>query len=161
MRSGGERSTLVIAAAVAAGGIVVGLLMQFMLSGRGLPPFVPPLTLPITLVLLAGVQIVFALRLRRAMAKGTGAVNPFQAVRLLVTARAGQLVGGFFGGLAGGLMLSLMGRSVPAPVSTWLPMAISAAAGIVLVACAAYAEHCCRVPPPEDPEEAEAEPLAG
>ena len=107
---------------------------------------------------LAVLLIVLALRLRRNLAKGVGAVNPFHAVRLLATARAGQLVGALFTGFGGGMLLSLAWRSVPAPGSTWAPMLVTAVAGAVLLACAIVAEHLCRVPPSEHGEESAEDP---
>ncbi|WP_076623850.1 DUF3180 family protein [Leucobacter chironomi] len=151
----GERSSPAALAAAAAVGAAAGLLAQFVLSNRGHAPLVPPLSLPLTLVLVAAVLLVFALRLRRALKKGAGAVNPFQAVRLLVASRAAQIVGALLGGFGGGLALSLLGRSVPAPTATWLPMLLTLIAGAVLTGCALFAEHCCRVPPSDDDAEAE------
>ncbi|UOQ56275.1 DUF3180 domain-containing protein [Leucobacter allii] len=145
-----ERSNPLAAVAAAAMGAAIGLLVQFALSSRGAAPFVPPYSLPITLVLIGAVLLGFAIRLRRTLAGRTGRVNPFQAVRLLAAARAGQLVGALLGGFGAGLALSLLGRSIPAPVATWLPMLIVCGAGAVLVACAAYAEHACRIPPDDE-----------
>lgn len=133
-------------------GLGLGLALQFILKARGGSPLVPPYSMAITLVLLAAVLIVLGLRLRRHMATGTGAVNPFQAVRLLATARAGQIVGSLFAGFGGGLLLVLIGRSVPAPTSTWMPMAVTCAAGLALLACALIVERMCRVPPGEPDE---------
>ncbi len=131
-------------------GAAIGLLTQFVLSNRGAPPLVPPLSLPVTLVLIGAVLLGFGIRLRRTVAKRAGDVNPFHAVRLLAAARAGQLVGGLLGGFGAGLALSLLGRSIPAPTATWLPMLLAFVGGAILVACAAVAEHLCRVPPGGD-----------
>ncbi|RGE20315.1 DUF3180 family protein [Leucobacter sp. wl10] len=150
-----ERSNPLLVLAATAAGAVLGLLVQFALSNRGAPPLVPPLSLPASLVLIAVVLLVFGIRLRRALRRGAGAVNPFQAVRLLAAARAGQLVGALLGGFGGGLAIALLGRSVPAPTATWLPMVLALLGGTVLVGCAAYAEHCCRVPPGGDGEDAD------
>lgn len=136
-------------AAIGAGLAVV---IQAWLSSRGRPPIVPPYSMAVTLAALAILLIVLGLRLRRNMRKGVGAVNPFQAVRLLATARAGQIVGAVFSGVAAGLLMSLIGRSVPAPTSTWLPMLVTGLAALALLACAVIAERLCRVPPGgEDP----------
>lgn len=153
-----ERMNPLASVAAAAMGAAVGLVVQFALSGRGQAPFSPPLSLPVTLVLVGVVLLVFGIRLRRNVEKRPGAVNPFHAVRLLAAARAGQIVGGLLGGFGGGLALSLLGRSVPAPVDTWLPMVLTLAGGAVLVACAAVAEHLCRVPPGDGDEEGDAGP---
>lgn len=144
---GDERSNPLAVVAAAAMGIAIGLVIQFGLSSRGSAPFIPPLSLAVMLVLIAAVVLTLGIRLRRTVLKRAGAVNPFHAVRLLATARAGQLVGGLLGGFGGGLALSLLGRSVPAPPATWVPMLLVLGGGIVLVVCAAITEHLCRVPP--------------
>ncbi|MGO3146107.1 MAG: DUF3180 domain-containing protein [Leucobacter sp.] len=136
-------------------GLGLGLSLQFILKARGGSPLVPPYSMSITLVLLAALLIVLGLRLRRHVATGTGAVNPFQAVRLLATARAGQIVGSLFAGFGGGLLLVFIGRSVPAPTETWMPMAVTSAAGLALLACSLIVERMCRVPPGEQDEDDE------
>ena len=146
MRRGERMSPLAVVAAAAIG-IAVGLVVQFGLSSRGNPPLVPPLSLPATLILISAMLLGFGIRLRRNVTRRPGAVNPFHAVRLLAAARAGQLVGAGLGGFGGGLALSLLGRSVPAPSSTWVPMVLALASGLVLVVCALIAERLCRVPP--------------
>ena len=146
------------AAIVAAGfGAVVGLLIQLGLSNRGNPPFVPPLSLPATLVVIGGVLLALGIRLRRTVRNRPGDVNPFHAVRLLAASRAGLLVGALSGGFGLGLLASLAGRSVAAPVATWLPMVFVAAGAAVLVVCSAIAESLCRVPPGDGDDEGEAE----
>lgn len=156
-----DRTSPLAIAATAAMGIAVGLVVQFALSSRGQAPFVPPISLPVTLLLISAVLLTFGLRLRRAVVKRPGAVNPFHAVRLLAASRAGQIVGALLGGVGGGFALALLGRSVPAPVDTWLPMVLTLVFGIVLVVCAAITEQMCRVPPSDDPELDEADPSPG
>lgn len=157
---GDERSGPLAVAAAGAMGIALGLVLQFALSGRGAPPFVPPLSLALMLVLIAGVLLTLGIRLRRTVLKRAGDVNPFHAVRLLATARAGMLVGALLGGFGGGLALSLLGRSVPAPTESWLPMVLVFAGGAALVTCAAITEHLCKIPPGdgEGPDQAEPDP---
>lgn len=134
----------------AAVGAALALLIQAWLSSRGRPSLVLPYSMPLTLAALAILLVVLGLRLRRNLAKGSGAVDPFHAVRLLATARAGQIVGAAFAGFGGGLLVSLLGRSVPAPVPTWLPMLITGLAALALLVCAITTEHLCRVPPSAD-----------
>ena len=152
MRNDGRMNPLTTVAAAAIGA-AIGLVVQFWLSGRGNAPFVPPISLPVTLVFVAALLIGFGVRLRSTVTKRPGDVNPFHAVRLLATARAGQLAGALFGGFGGGLLLSLSGRSVPAPLETWLPMLLSLIAGAVLTVAGLVAEHLCKVPPGEDSDE--------
>lgn len=139
-------------------GLGLGLALQFILKSRSMSPLVPPYSMAITLVLLSALLIVLGLRLKRHIATGTGAVNPFQAVRLLATARAGQIVGSLFSGFGGGLLLALIGRSVPAPGSTWIPMVVTAGAGLILLICALLTERMCRIPPTDHGEDGEEDP---
>lgn len=149
MTSGGrlQRMNPLSIVAAASIGAVLGLAIELALSSRGRPPLVPPYSMSITLGALAVLLVVLALRLRHNLSKGAGAVNPFHAVRLLATARAGELVGSLFAGFGGGMLLSLAWRSVPAPGATWVPMLVTAVAGVVLLTCAIIAELLCRVPP--------------
>ncbi|MGW9021371.1 DUF3180 domain-containing protein [Leucobacter chromiiresistens] len=166
-----ERTNPLAVLATAAMGAAVGLVVQFALSSGGHAPLVPPPPLAASLVLVAAVLIVFGLRLRRQIRKQPGAIDPFQAVRLLVTARAAQLVGALFGGFAAGLLLSLSGRSIPAGGATWGPMVVVLVSAAVLLGCGALVEQWCRVPPGdgsdeaggeggEDPERGPADPVA-
>ena len=130
--------------------VAVGVFLQFWQASRGYSTLIPPVSLPVTLLLIGGVLLVLGVRLSRAIVKRPGMVDPFHAVRLLAAARAGQFVGAMFGGLGAGLALALLERSVPAPTSIWLPMVYVLGAGIVLVICAAVTETLCRVPPGND-----------
>lgn len=133
-------------------GVAVGLIVQFALSARGEPPLVPPISLPLTLLVLAAVLLWLGLALRRALErKSDGGVNPFHAVRLLAGAKAGQFAGALMGGFGVGLLLQLFTRSVFPPATTWVPMLLTCVAGLLLVVCAIIAELMCRVPP-SDPE---------
>lgn len=137
-------------------GVVVGLIVQFARSGQGLSPLVPPVSLPATLVVIAGVLIVLAVILHRRVraigetpeqARGQGPVNPFHAVRLLAGAKAAQYAGALFGGFGGGLALQLLTRSVMPKEEIWWPMILVLGAGVALAVCGMIAEWLCRVPP--------------
>lgn len=130
--------------------LVAALIVQFGLSRSGRSPLVPPYSVAIALVAIGIVLLSFGLRLKRMIADKKRVVDPFHAVRVLVAARAGGLVGGMFGGFGGGLALSLIGRTVAAPVSIWLPMVAVCAAGIFLAVCGVLTERWCRVPPGDD-----------
>ncbi|MBK0422699.1 DUF3180 family protein [Leucobacter sp. CSA2] len=145
-----ERRNPWVAVAASGIGFVIGLLIEIGLSNRGNPPFVPPISYPITLVLVGGLLLVLGIRLRRAVRHRPGDVNPFHAVRLLATARAGLLVGALSLGFGLGMLASLSGRTIAAPASTWAPMLAVALGSAILIACAAIAESLCRVPPGDD-----------
>ena len=128
-------------------GLVAALLVQFGLARAGQSPLVPTYSIAIALAAIAVVLIVFGVRLKRSIADEKRMVDPFHAVRVLVSARAGGIVGGLFSGFGGGLLLSLLGRTVAAPAAIWLPMAALCGAGLILAICAVITEHWCRVPP--------------
>lgn len=156
---GVERTSLLAVLATAAMSIAVGILLQFGLASRGAPTLVPPVSLAVTLFMLAAVLLAFGVRLRRQVTRRPGDVNPFHAVRLLVTARAAQFAGALLGGIGAGLGLALMGRSVAPSVELWLPMVLTALGGAALVVCAIVTEQLCRVPP-GDGENGESEDTA-
>lgn len=131
-------------------GMAIGLFLQFFLASRGKAPLSPPLSMPLMLVLLVALLLIFGLRLRQQIRRGTGAVNPFQAVRVLALARAGQIVGAVFGGFGIGLLLSLLGRTVPAALEVWLPMLLTVLSGFTLAVCGIIIERICQIPPGDD-----------
>lgn len=130
--------------------LVAALIVQFGLARSGRSPLVPTYSIAFALVAIGAVLLVFGLRLKRMIADKKRRVDPFHAVRVLVAARAGALVGALFGGFGAGLVLSLIGRSVPATTAIWLPMVTMCAAGLFLAVCGVLAERWCRVPPGDD-----------
>lgn len=145
--------TLFACAVVAA---AAGLLLQIARSSKGVAPLVPPYSLPLTLVVLALGVLLLGIALRRRVTRETGGnVNPQAAVVTLSAARAGQFVGALLGGFAGGLALSLLARSVPAPSEIWLPMLAAFGAGVLLTVCGAISEYFCRIPPEDDDPDAD------
>lgn len=147
-----QRTSPLSILAFAAVGIAVGLLIQVYLSARGSAPLVPPISLAVTLLVVAALLLSLAIVLRRAVTSASRRpVNPFYAVRLLAGARAGQFAGALLGGFGGGLALQLLTRSIMPAASTWVPMLLVLGAGVILVVCGIVAELLCRVPP-DDPE---------
>lgn len=133
-------------------GGAVGHFTQTLLSGMGRPPFVPPVSLPASLVIIALVLWILAIRLTRAIErKSEQPVNPFHAVRLLAGARAGQFSGALFAGFGAGLIVEVTTRTVPAGSATWIPMIATSVAAVILMVTSWFAERACRVPP-EDPQ---------
>lgn len=143
-----QRTSPIAVLAFALAGGVAGLFTQLWFSSMGKPTLVPPLSLALTLVLLAGVLLWLAIALRRATQKtGPGHVNPFHAVRLLAAAKASQFSGALIGGFALGLLAQVFTRTVLPPPATWAPMLATFVAAIVLVVCAIVSEALCMVPP--------------
>lgn len=129
---------------------VAALLVQFGFARSGRSALVPPYSGTIALVTVGIVLLVFGLRLKRTIADEKRAVDPFHAVRVLVSARAGALVGGMFAGFGAGLACSLLGRTVAAAPAIWLPMVAMSAAGLFLAIVGVITERWCRVPPGDD-----------
>lgn len=146
----GPQSNPLAPLVVGAVALVAALIVQFGLARSGRSPLVPTYSVALALGAISIVLLVFGLRLKRLIADKNRRVDPFHAVRVLVAARAGALVGSLFGGFGAGLALSLIGRSVPAATSIWLPMVAVCGAGIFLAVCGVLAERWCRVPPGDD-----------
>ena len=143
-----ERTSVLSIVAFGVAGLATGVLVQVCLSTRGDAPFVPPVSLPATLLVIAAVVLALGIALRRAVTRVSARpVNPFHAVRLLAGARASQFAGSLLGGFGFGLLAQVMTRSVVPPSPTWLPMLFVAISGIVLLVAGAVAEWLCRVPP--------------
>lgn len=159
-----ERTSVLTVAAFGVAGLAAGVLVQVFNSTRGDAPFVPPVSLPATLLVIAAVVLGLGIALRRAVTRASARpVNPFHAVRLLAGARASQFAGSLLGGFGLGLLVQVMTRSVVPPSPIWVPMLLVAVSGIVLLVAGALAEWLCRVPPDGSDTELEDEsgPEAG
>lgn len=132
-------------------GAVIGFVLQAWRSASGYAPFAPPYSLAASLIVLAVLLVILALRLKSAIEHKDGKrVNPFHAVRLLAAARASQITSSVFIGFGVGLLVSLSGRTVGVSSEVWLPMLLTTIGGAVLLAAGLYAENSCRVPPTDD-----------
>lgn len=150
---GGMRFTAAgtITVAVIAGA-VVGALLDHALATTGRALFTPEYTLPFTLVALAAVLIGLAIPIRRAArSEGKKRVNPFQAVRILVLAKAGAITGALLSGFSIGLLGYLLSRSTPAGVGSFLPVILAGVGAVVLTVAALIAERFCSLP--KDPDD--------
>jgi hypothetical protein len=119
-------------------------------------PALPPLPLlgGVTLLVLAGAEVVLAQALRARIQRRPGArpVQPLVAARAVSLAQASALAGAVMAGIwLGTLGYLLPRRAELAAVAQDTPAAvvglISAAA---LVAAALWLQHCCRAPPSDD-----------
>lgn len=142
-----------ILAILGAIGIAGGFLAQLTLASVGRPMLVPPVTLAVTLVAIAGIILGFAIPIRRSV-KGHSQrrVNPFQAFRVAVLAKSSSLAGGLLtGGMAGFLLFTLSRTVLPAVTSIWLVVAPLVGAVILLIA-GLVAERLCTIPPGDEPD---------
>ncbi|QHF25563.1 DUF3180 family protein [Rathayibacter sp. VKM Ac-2804] len=136
-------------------GAVVGFLIDLAIAAAGRPVLIPPLTVPLTLVVVAALVIGFAIPIHRAT-KGTlrRPIDPFRAMRVVVLAKASSLVGALLLGASGGVLVYLLSRPVvPSLGSVWQD--VSAIVGaIVLLVAGLVAEHLCTIPPTDDDDPA-------
>lgn len=132
-------------------GLVIGFLVELGAAGAGLAVFIPPLSLPITLVAIAAIVIGFAIPIRRAThAKTRTRIDPFRAMRVAVLAKACSLSGALLTGSGIGVLAYLLSRSVlPASGSIWQAAAATLGAAILLAA-GLVAEYLCTLPPEDD-----------
>lgn len=137
-------------ATVAFAGWIAGLVSQWLSSRFGGSTLTMPWTYPTSLALIAVVLLTLGLILRAQVRDERRRVNPFTAVRVLIGARAGQLVGAMSAGVAIGVILPLLFRFVWPPLPIWLPTVMTAIVGGGLLTCGIVVEHLCKIPPEDD-----------
>ncbi|WP_426625383.1 DUF3180 domain-containing protein [Leifsonia sp. McL0607] len=139
-------------------GVVVGFLIELAASGMGIAVFVPSLTLPITLVAVAIIVVAFAIPIRRAVrGRSSRRIDPFQAMRIVVFAKACGLSGALLTGAGIGILLYLLTREVLPASNALLLTALGTTGAIILLVAGLIAEFFCTLPPDDDdPETARA-----
>ncbi|WP_295127082.1 DUF3180 domain-containing protein [uncultured Leifsonia sp.] len=136
-------------------GVVIGFLAELASSGMGVAVFVPPLTLPITLVAVAIIVVAFAVPIRRAVrGRSSRRIDPFQAMRIVVFAKACSLSGALLTGAGSGILLYLLTRDVLPASNAIVLTALGTAGAIILLIAGLIAEFFCTLPPDgdDDPE---------
>jgi hypothetical protein len=129
-------------------GGALGWLLELALAARGLAVIVPPLSLAVALAGIAAVVIAFGWPIRQAVrGTATRAVNPFQAMRVVVLAKASVLAGALIGGAGIGMLLFLVTRPVVATSGTLVSGVLVIAASAALLVCGYLVEQWCRIPP--------------
>ena len=152
------RATSVIGLAVL--GLVVGFLGELAASGTGIAVFIPPLTLPITLVAVAIIVVAFAIPIRRAVrGRSSRRIDPFQATRIVVLAKACSLTGALLTGAGAGILIYILTRDVLPASNAVLLTSLGTGAAVILLVAGLVAEFFCTLPPDDkddDPETARA-----
>jgi hypothetical protein len=148
-------TTLVIVGLI---GTVVGLLTDAALASSGHGVIVPPVTLSVTLAVIAVLIVVLAWPIRRAI-RGTAPlrIDPFRAARTAVLAKACAIMGALLAGLPLGLLLFMLTRTVLGDTSSILITASAVLGGALLLTGGLLAEWFCTLPP-DDPESDRDEP---
>ena len=140
---------------LAALGFVAGFLLEYGVEAQGRALIIPPITLPLTLLAAAAIVLGFAIPIRRTVS-GTRKkpIDPFQAMRIVVLAKASSLVGALLTGAGLGAVVYFTTRPVlPAIGSMWLAIA-SCVGAAVLTAAGLLAEYLCTLPKDDDDDAA-------
>ena len=132
-------------------GLVIGFLLEIAFAASGAPIIVPPITLPLTLIMLAVVVVSLAWRVRQGTRrKALRRIDPFWAMRVAVLSKATSLAAALLLGGSLGIVLYILTRSVvPAVSSLWLALGTAIGAAVMLAA-GLVAEHFCTLPPDDD-----------
>ncbi|MBG6238895.1 hypothetical protein IWX78_001867 [Mycetocola sp. CAN_C7] len=143
------RATPLIGLAVL--GFVAGFLLEYGVEAFGRALIIPPITLPLTLLAAAAIVLGFAIPIRRTVTgKRVARIDPFQAMRVVVLAKASSHVGALLTGVGLGAVIYFSTRPVlPALGSMWLAIATCIGAA-VLTAAGLVAEHLCTLPKDDD-----------
>jgi len=135
-------------------GAAAGFLADQLLTSAGRPTFTPSILLAVLMVLLAAVEVVLALPIRRATRRTDAPrVNPFYALRIAMLAKASSIVGALVTGFAVGLVVFLVTRPVPPSLGSMSAVIVTGVGGIVLVAGGLIAEHLCTIGKDNDDEQ--------
>lgn len=138
---------LVVLAAI---GAAAGVLLQLALGAAGAAKLVPPVSLSVTLVLIAVVVVALAFPVRRATRSSEGGpVDPFYATRVVLIAKASALAGALLAGGGLGILLEMLGRPAFGAGPVWGAVAMLVAA-IALLVAGLVAESFCMIPPEDD-----------
>ena len=132
-------------------GLVIGFLIEIAFAASGSPIVVPPVTLPLTLILLAVVVVGLAWRVRQGTRrKALRRIDPFWAMRVAVLSKATSLSASLLLGGSLGIVLYILTRSVvPAVTSLWLAIG-TAIGGAVMLTAGLVAEDFCTLPPDDE-----------
>ncbi|AWB87274.1 DUF3180 domain-containing protein [Mycetocola zhujimingii] len=136
---------------LAALGLAIGFLLELGSESTGGSLLIPPISLPLTLVVVGAIIVGFSLPIRRAVTgRSKRPVDPFQSLRVVALARASSRVGALLAGVALGALIYFTTRPVmPGVGSLWLT--IGSCIGAVLLAVAGLiAEHLCTLPKDDD-----------
>lgn len=134
-------------------GAAAGWLGEIALVGSGRTAAVPPISLTLALLVIAGAVLAAALPVRRVATRRPGArVDPLYATRVVVLAKAAAITGALLTGAGSGILVFLLTRPVMALGSVWLAILALVAAVAVLVG-GLVAENMCRITPDDDRED--------
>ncbi|WP_022879129.1 DUF3180 domain-containing protein [Microbacterium sp. B19] len=144
-------ATILLVAALV--GLVVGFLVDTVLTSTGRPTFVPAASLPTILVLLGVVVVAFAVPIFRASRGRSGRrIDPFRALRIAMLAKASSLVGAAATGFALGLLAFVFTRPFTPSLGSLGSIIATAVCGALLVVAGLVAEQLCTIRKDDDDE---------
>ncbi|PJJ65599.1 DUF3180 domain-containing protein [Compostimonas suwonensis] len=135
-------------------GLVVGFLAELAAAAAGQAIFIPPVSLPVTLIAIAAIVVGFAVPIRRATHGHGRRVDPFRAMRVALLAKACSLAGALLTGASLGVLIYLLSRSVIPGVGSIVLAAVTVAGAVILLVGGLVAEHLCTLPPGGDDDPA-------
>ena len=139
---------------ILAGG-VLGYLIEIMLQSFGGAMLIPPMTLSVTLIVIAAAIIGLAIPVRRRVTgKRKAPLSPFYATRVAVLAKSGALAGSLLLGWAAGILIYVLGRPIAPSGGQFAAVIVQAVSSLILVIAALIAERMCTLPPDEPEEDA-------
>lgn len=142
-------------------GGVVAYLMELIVQSRGGFIFVPPITLAITLVIVAVVAVLLAIPIRRKVTgKRKEPVDPFYAARVVALAKASSYAGALLAGLGVGVLVYLLARPIAPGGAMLLNVGAQVVCAAILVTAGLIAEWLCVLPPDDTDKETAGEPAA-
>jgi hypothetical protein len=129
-------------------GAVCAYLLELVLQSQGGFIYVPPITLPTTLIVVAVAVVLLAIPIRRKVTgKRKEPIDSLYASRVVALAKASSFAGALLLGLGAGVLFYLLGR----PIAPGGLMLVNVAAQLVsaaaVVAGGLVAEWLCVLPP--------------
>ncbi|KQR21575.1 MULTISPECIES: DUF3180 domain-containing protein [Microbacterium] len=132
-------------------GAAAGFILDTMLTAMGRATFSPAASLPTILALLGAVIVVLAVPVWRATrSRGTRRINPFQALRIAMLAKASSLLGAVSFGFSLGLIVFLTTRPVTPSLGSMGTIVATLVCAVVLVVAGLVAEQLCTIRKDDD-----------
>lgn len=129
-------------------GAVAAYLLELIVQSRGGFIYVPPVTLAITLIVVAVAVVLLAIPIRRKVTgKRKEPIDAFYAARVLALAKASSFAGALLLGLGAGVLLYLLGRPIAPSGSILINVIAQLVSAAVLIAAGLVAEWLCALPP--------------
>lgn len=132
-------------------GAAVGFILDTLLTAMGRPTFSPAASLPTILALLGVVIVMLAVPVHRAARnRGAQRINPFQALRIAMLAKASSLLGAVSLGFSLGLVVFLTTRPVTPSLGSMGTIIATLVCAVVLVVAGLVAEQLCTIRKDDD-----------